>query len=127
MRDGKQLRTPVAQAAPLRRRASAAQVEPEFDDDVDDSYYPARMPSSARRYQTTGGAQVIQRGNQRLVIHEGPPPKRHVHWLLILGIGMALMFGLSAGLFFCPPPAGGRQAGASYRCSPPPQSHVHIF
>src|SRR6266568_1314999 len=100
MRDGRQMQTSIAQHAPLKRRASAAQVEPEFDDDIDDSYYPARMPSSARRYQTTNGAQVIQRGKQRLVIHEGPPPKRNVHWLLILGIGMALMFGLSVGLIW---------------------------
>src|SRR6266567_7411149 len=98
MRDGRQMQTSIAQHAPLKRRASAAQVEPEFDDDIDDSYYPARMPSSARRYQTTNGAQVIQRGNQRLVIHEGPPPKRRVHWSLILGIGMALMLGLYLGL-----------------------------
>src|SRR2546422_6979744 len=99
MRDGRQLRTPVAQA-PLKRRASAAQVEPEFDDDVDDSYHPARTPRSAIRYTDTRGNPVIQRAKQRIVIHEGPPPKRHVYWLLILGIGMALMFGLSAGLIW---------------------------
>lgn len=105
------------QLSPLKRRASAGANYPpanphhagsssgfhpedqpysstEFDDDVDDSYYPARMPSSARRYQTTNGTQVIQQGNRRLVIHNGPPPKRKVHWSLILGIGMVLMLGL---------------------------------
>ena len=62
------------------------------------------MPSSALRYQTTNGTQVIQQGNRRLVIHHGPPPKqsvqpkRNVHWSLILGIGMGLMLGLSLGL-----------------------------
>jgi hypothetical protein len=47
------------------------------------------MPTSARRYYTTTGQQVIQRGNQRFVIHDEPPHrKRRVHWMLILGIGM---------------------------------------
>ncbi len=45
------------QLSPLKRRASATQVAvaPELDelDEIDDSYYPTRMPSSARRYQTT--------------------------------------------------------------------------
>src|SRR3989441_5077846 len=89
------------QRNPIPARASRTQdylLQSDVEDD--DAYYPQRMPSSARRYQTTNGAQVIQRGNQRLVIHEGPPPRRNVHWVLILGIGMALMFGLSAGVFF---------------------------
>jgi hypothetical protein len=51
------------------------------------------MPSSARRYTTTEGHQVIQQGNKRIIIHEEPPPrKRKTHWLLLIGIGMILMF-----------------------------------
>src|SRR6266571_2663180 len=88
------------QLSPIKRRASANQVEPDVDelDDIEDSYFPARLPSSARRYQTTNGSQVIQQGNRRFILHNGPPPKRSVHWSLILGIGMALMLGLYLGL-----------------------------
>ena len=76
----------------------------------DDALYSTRMPSSARRYQPPGepserrsfvdteGNQVIEQGNQRLVIHNEPPPQRKIHWLLILGIGMILMLGLYLGL-----------------------------
>jgi hypothetical protein len=108
------------QAQPLKRRASATTVyhpaRPHLGgknsgvhaeaypdaiaevDEIDDSYYQTRMRTSARRYQATDGTQVIEQGNRRLVIHNEPPPKRHVHWLLMLGIGMALMLGLSLGL-----------------------------
>src|SRR5436305_13366551 len=68
-------------------------------DDVPDSYYDTRLPTSARRYYDTRGNQVIQRGNQRIVIHEEPPPKKHKsHWLLYIGIGMIVMLGLWMGL-----------------------------
>jgi len=78
-------------------RASRMQQYPvQIDDvaEVPDDYYPQRRPSSAIRYTTTEGHRVIQRGNKRIVIHDEPPPKRSVHWLFILGIGMALMLGL---------------------------------
>ncbi len=54
---------------------------------------PSRMPTSARRYVDTRGNQVIQRGNQRFVIHDEPPPKRRrrLHWSAIFGIGMTVM------------------------------------
>jgi len=63
---------------------------------ADDLDYPGertRMPTSARRYYDTRGNQVIQRGNQRFVIHDEPPPgrRRRVHWLAIFGIGMTMM------------------------------------
>ncbi len=63
----------------------------------DDSLRPR---SNAIRYTTTQGQQVIQQGNRRFVIHDEPPPepKRRIHWLLILGIGMFLMVLLYAGL-----------------------------
>jgi len=94
------------QPAPMKRRASAeeyalTQRTPAAVtevDDVPDSYYSQRQPTSVRRYYDTRGNQVIQRGNQRIVIHDQPPPKRRVHWLLILGIGMVLMLGLYLGV-----------------------------
>ena len=56
----------------------------------DDRYYQQRQPTSVRRYQNTQGNQVVEQGNRRIVIHEEPPPKpkRHIHWLLFLGLGM---------------------------------------
>ena len=86
---------------PIPARASRTQAYDLLPDiQEEDDYYPKRSSSSAIRYQTTNGSQVIQQGNRRLVIHQGPPPKpkRSVHWLLILGIGMAVMLGLSTGL-----------------------------
>ena len=77
-------------------RASRTQDYQTDVDDVPDSYYSTRMPTSARRYYDTHGNQVIQQGNRRIVIHEEPPPKKR-HWLLI-GIGMILMFLLWAGI-----------------------------
>jgi hypothetical protein len=75
-------------------RASRTQQYPMQVDDVDDvpdNYYPQRRPSSAIRYTTTEGHQVIERGNKRIVIHDEPPPRRKVHWSLIFGIGMVSM------------------------------------
>ncbi len=89
------------QRTPIPARASRTQdyaLLPDVEDD--EAYYPQPLPSSAIRYMDTRGNQVIQRGKQRIVIHDQPPPRRNVHWLLILGIGMALMFGLSAGLIW---------------------------
>ena len=66
----------------------------------DDRYYQVRQPSSAIRYQTAEGNQVIQQGNRRLVIHEGPPPKpkKSRHWLLFLGLGMVVAVFVLIGL-----------------------------
>src|SRR5437763_293107 len=89
----------MRQPSTIPARASRTQPPiPDDDFEEDDSYYPQRMPSSAIRYQDTQGNQVIQRGRQRIVIHNEAPPKRRTHWLLILGIGMALMLGLYVGL-----------------------------
>ena len=58
----------------------------------DDSLYPQRMPSSTRRYTTTQGHQVIERGNKRIVIHYEPPPaKRRFHWTLFVGLALLTM------------------------------------
>jgi hypothetical protein len=93
------MREQIAHHSPPKRRASADQYavlqRMQADQDTDeaevpDSYYPQRMPSSARRYVNTNGDQVIQQGNRRIVIHDEPPKKRH-HWLLFTGLGMATM------------------------------------
>jgi len=60
-------------------------------EEVPDSYYSTRPPTSAIRYVDTRGNQVIQRGKQRIVIHDGPPPKRRPHWLLISGLSMIVL------------------------------------
>ena len=79
------MREQIAQQTPLKRRASAEQYalsqrmqsEPQTDEEeVPDSYYDTRRPTSARRYYDTRGNQVIQRGNQRIVIHEEPSANR---------------------------------------------------
>jgi hypothetical protein len=59
------------------------------DLEEDDSYYETRRPTSSRRYVTTEGNPVIQRGNKRIVIHNEPPPRKF-HWSFILGLGMIL-------------------------------------
>lgn len=84
------------QRAQYPRRASATKDElaarlaevPE-----DDSFYPQRLPSSTRRYTTTHGHQVIERGNKRIVIHEDPLPKpqRRFHWLFYVGLALLTM------------------------------------
>ena len=86
---------------PVPARASKMQsyVDTTEVDDIPDSYFNPRIPSSAIRRDTQGN-QVIRRGNRQFVLHNEPPPKRKVHWTLILGIGMALMLGLWAGLIW---------------------------
>jgi hypothetical protein len=61
----------------------------EYDIEEDDAYYVTRQPTSAVRY-TQPRQQVIQRGNKRIIIHNEPPPRRHMHWSLFLGLGMIL-------------------------------------
>jgi hypothetical protein len=76
----------------LRTHASKTTDQSIAPDDLeaDDSYYLNRSRTSAVRYTTPQGNQVIQRGNKRFVIHDEPPPRRRPHWLLILGIGMII-------------------------------------
>lgn len=66
------------------------------DLEEDDRYYVTRPPTSARRYQTNN-QQVIQQGTRRIVIHHESPQRRHLHWSLVLGLGMLLMIGLWVG------------------------------
>jgi hypothetical protein len=77
-----------------RRREYADTNEPQEDD------YPEvpRLPSSTLRWRDTQGNRVFQQGNRRIIIHEEPPPKGGVHWVLPLGFGMVIMVLLFIGV-----------------------------
>src|SRR5947209_20555260 len=66
-----------------------------------DDVYWQRPHTSIRTYTTEQGQQVIERGNQRIIVHQQPPPKRRMHPVIVLGSGMlaaALLFlALNAG------------------------------
>lgn len=89
----------MPQSSRIPARASRTQdsyphAVPEADVDEDiASAYTTRLPTSTRRYYDTRGNQVIRQGNRQIVIHE-QPPKRKVHWLLFVGIGMFTMVAL---------------------------------
>jgi len=83
---------------PIKLRTHAQKQTTTADvDDVPDSYYNTRLPTSARRYYQPDGSQVIEQGNKRIIVHQGKPPRR-IHWLALLGMGMILMLLLWAGL-----------------------------
>src|SRR5436305_7232374 len=100
------MREQTAQHTLLKRRASAdhyalMQAPLTDEEEVPDSYYPQRMPTSTRRYVDTRGNPVIQQGNRRIIIHEEPPPTKHrSNKVLFMGIGMTIMLLLWAGLQF---------------------------
>lgn len=78
------------------KRPRISQRDQSYTTDVDaapDSYYDTRMPTSARRYTTQNGEQVITQGKRRIVIHPEPPPRerRRFHWLFWVGIGFIVM------------------------------------
>lgn len=76
------------QRIPPRATAQRPVPVPQPDLEEDERYYhPTQVPRSARRYVNTEGHEVIERGNQRVVIHRQPPPKQR-HWLLFVGVGM---------------------------------------
>ena len=79
---------------PARASRTQQYVDTTQADDVPDSYYDTRLPTSAIRYRDTSGNQVIQRGNKRIVIHQEPPPPKRTHWLLWVGFGMIAMLAL---------------------------------
>ncbi|MGI9061216.1 MAG: hypothetical protein ACR2H5_21855 [Ktedonobacteraceae bacterium] len=79
---------------PVPRRASAPVEE------IPDSYFQQRNPSSTRRYTTTEGNQVIQQGNRRIVIHEEPPPKLKRHWHPMFFIGLVFFTMVIGGIAF---------------------------
>jgi hypothetical protein len=86
---------------PPRRSATQAQsiIRRQPVETEEDYFEPPRMPNSAIRYVDRQGNQVIQRGRQRIVIHDEPPPRKS-HWMLTLGIGMILMLALYVGLMW---------------------------
>jgi hypothetical protein len=108
------MREQTAQQPPMKRRASAVPanshhasfsggIDPEDqpyqseDFEVGSEYlYTQRLPTSTRRYYDTRGNQIIQRGNQRIVIHEEPPRyrrPRRFHWLFWVGVVMFIAIG----------------------------------
>jgi hypothetical protein len=72
------------------QRASRTATEQYPDVEEDDAFYPQRMPSSTRRYQTTEGHEVIQQGNRRIIIHNEPPPKLKRRWHPLFFVGLVL-------------------------------------
>jgi hypothetical protein len=92
------------------QRASVYNGQPfNYQEDTEDytDDWPPKMPRSAIRYTTTTNrTPVIRSGNRRYILHEGIPPqttplprqkeevrpRRRVHWSLILGTGMMVMF-----------------------------------
>lgn len=86
------------QRSPVPRRASRTQdaVEDIEQEVGDTSVYDTRLPTSTRRYYDTRGNQVIERANQRIVIHEEPPQhrkRRHHHWLFWVGVVLFIAIG----------------------------------
>lgn len=81
---------PARTSAPPASRTYAdhsAGIHPEEDEEE----YPTRPATSAVRWTTTNGNQVIQSGNRRVVIHKEAPPKRRSHWMLFFGIVLFVM------------------------------------
>ncbi len=98
------MREQIAQYPPVKRRASAEQLVQRRgsapssnteEEEVPDSYYDTRMPTSTRRYRINTNEEVYEQGNRRIVVHRRPPPKpkRHFHWLFWVGLAMFLLFG----------------------------------
>lgn len=59
-------------------------------DQLDYQDEPRRPPTSAVRYRTTQGQEVIRQGNREVVVHQGAP-RRRIHWLFPLWIGAIIM------------------------------------
>src|SRR6266566_342429 len=118
-------------AAPAKQQHRQQQIQEDEEmvdeeEEVYDEVWPARMPTSAQRYQPLPAAQpvVIRRGNRQYILHPEPPPQQrasrpspeqqrrrrsveayeteeptrpHRHWLLFLGVGMLAMLALWVG------------------------------
>ena len=68
------------------------EIEQYIPDDLihEEDSYPQRPHTSIRTYQNTQGEQVIERGSQRIIVHQAPPPKRRMHPVVLLGSGMVV-------------------------------------
>lgn len=104
-------RRATATSVPTHRAGHSSQIHPEdvpywtdqqkrypnpldVADGLDYPGEPSRMPTSARRYYRSDGAQVIESGNRKLIIHDEPPPttrKRRIHWAFIFWVGALAM------------------------------------
>ena len=123
---GASVQTRRTGTSPQQHRQQQIQEDEEMVDEEEEVYdevWPARMPTSARRYQPLPAAEpvVIRQGNRQYILHYGPPPHQRAsrqapeqyrqrqdvgayeteepsrprrHWLLFLGIGMLTMLAL---------------------------------
>lgn len=77
---------------PVPKRSTLSRYPGQYtgpQEEDDDDAYTTRMPRSAIRYTTTGGNPTIARGNQKIVFHNEPPPRK-IHWLFYVGVGMVI-------------------------------------
>src|SRR5690348_9354239 len=103
------------QQAPSRRTGSRSTSPADFD--ADEGLVPVKSRTSAVRYTDVQGHQVIQRGNQRIVVHQDEPPprkRRRPHWLLISGLSMLVLLLLWAGLSWLTSWIAANQLNATY-------------
>lgn len=116
-RDRQQYRGSAGTPIKLRTNAPKTTTQTDVPDDLgDDSYYMTKAPTSAVRWRDTQGNTVIQRGNQRFVFHDEPPPRkrRRPHWLVISGLSMIALIMLWAGLSWLVTWVQNNQVNATY-------------
>ena len=86
-----QLRTHASKTEEGQRYRQPARQQPRVDDENPDAWRMPKPHTSAVIYTTPKGNRVIEQGNQRIVVHDNPPPKHRPHWLLLFGISMIAM------------------------------------
>ena len=88
------------QTPPSSRRTTARSSSPTDFDADEGLYYPVKSRTSAVRYVDTQGHPVIQRGNQRIILHDEPPPtaRRRQHSHHISALSFEMLLALCAGL-----------------------------
>lgn len=84
---------PLGTTIPVRAGQPIEQDQEDVDVGEPDEPPYGRLPTSAIRYTSPKGQQVIQRGNQRIVIHQGKPRRRYP-WLFLVCIGMIIALAL---------------------------------
>ncbi|MGH2478462.1 MAG: FG-GAP repeat domain-containing protein, partial [Ktedonobacteraceae bacterium] len=94
----RRMRQPIPRRASTMQATRTTRAQPRTADTEDDErfYLPAHSGSSAMRYRTTQGQQVVQQGGRRYVLHTEPPPNggraaRPRHRLVLFGAGMMAM------------------------------------